>query len=73
MMPDQVDALRGLIRETSAFAIEVEAATYRSVDVMTFTSLPDGSEDDESVRVRWFSVSIAGTIRERQPDEQVAA
>jgi hypothetical protein len=65
LMPEQVDALRGLLREVNGFAVEISAADSRSIDAMTFTRLPERSEDDEAVRVRFFNISVAGTIRER--------
>lgn len=71
MMADQVKALNGLLREVDGFAVEVEPGEYMSLTAIVFTRLPGGSEDDGAVRVRWFSISVAGTIRERAPEPEV--
>lgn len=73
MMPDQVDAIRDLMSEANAFAVEVSAGFHMSLAVMSFTRLPDRSEDDDAVKVRFFNVSVAGTVREQAGEEQVAA
>jgi hypothetical protein len=74
ILPEQIAALAGLIREVDAFAVEVEAEQYMGLGVMTFTRLDTAPDDDDAVRVRWFSVSCVGTVRERESEpEQVAA
>jgi hypothetical protein len=46
-----------------------------SLDVMTFTRLPELDEDADAVGYRFFNVSVAGTVREREVEDhqQVAA
>lgn len=74
IMPDQADALCRLFRDTNALILEVQASEHSSLDVMTFTRLAERGEDDAAVRVRFFNVSVAGTVRERDAEtEQVAA
>lgn len=74
MLPEQVDALRDLIAQTGAFAVEVGDAGHMSVDVMTFTRLGAPEVDpDADLRVRFWSVSVAGTVRERDSETAVAA
>lgn len=64
LSPDQVAALNGLVRETKAFGIDVAEDTYRSLRVITFAASPDGDDEDTTPVVRFFSISIAGSIRE---------
>ena len=71
LRPDQAKALVGLFNETDAFALDIGDADHDSLRVVTYATLDDdsGLEPDggEGFRVRFFTVSVAGTIREQSP------
>ena len=71
---DQVAAINSLISEVGAFAIDIAPDTFRSLRAVTFHAAPADDEDAEC-RVRFWTISVAGTIREQaaEPDGQVAA
>lgn len=71
MFPDQIDALRKLIDEIGAFAIDIAAGEAMSLRVVAFVR--DESLEDDPVTARWFSVSVAGTVREVAPDPEPVA
>jgi hypothetical protein len=73
LLPDQVAALNGLVRETGAFGLDVAPDSHRSVRVVTFTARPGEDDEDTTPIVRFFTVSVAGSIREQSPATEIAA
>lgn len=75
LLPDQIAALSGLARETNAFGIDIAPDTYKSLRAVTFTARPGENDEDTTPVVRFWSISVAGTIRELSLDDtaQVAA
>lgn len=74
LFPEQTQALASLIRGTNAVAVDVAPADFHSLRVVTFHH--DDQRDDEAppCTARWWTVSIAGTVREQAPDfESVTA
>lgn len=69
LTPEQAAAVNGLMRETEAFGIDLAPDDYRSLRAVTFHAAPEDFEDAEC-RVRFWSVSVAGTIREQAPDTE---
>lgn len=67
LTPDQVAALNGLMRETGAFGVDVAPDDFRSIRAITFNPAPEDFEDAEC-RVRFWTISVAGTIRELAPE-----
>lgn len=64
MFPDQVDALRELLQLDGAVCLDVAGDDHMSLRVAVYFRSDDADEDAPPASARWFSVSIAGTIRE---------
>lgn len=66
IFPDQADALAELLRQPRAVAADVSAAEHMSVRVAIYFAAPEGGLDAVT-DARWYTVSIAGTVREIMP------
>jgi hypothetical protein len=65
MTADQAAALNGLTRETRAIMLDVAEDDYASLRVVTYHELVGAHEDDGALEARWWSISVAGSIREQ--------
>lgn len=73
LTPDQAAALNGLAKETGAFGIDIAEDSYRSLRAVTFAARPGADDEDTTPVVRFWSISVAGSIRESSPQTEVAA
>lgn len=74
LFPSQIDSLRDILTLQDAIALDVSMDTHQSLRVSVYFASDPDDEDAPIPAARWFSVSVAGTVREIAPNpEQVAA
>lgn len=65
LFPAQVDSLRDILTLKDAIALDVSMDTFQSLRVSVYFAGDANDEDAPLPAARWFSVSVAGTVRER--------
>jgi hypothetical protein len=67
-MPDQATALTELFRLEGAVALDIAGEEHMSLRVAVYFASVESEEDAPPASARWFSISVAGTVREICPD-----
>jgi hypothetical protein len=65
LFPAQVDSLRDILTLKDAIALDVSMDTFQSLRVSVYFAGDPSDEDAPPPAARWFSVSVAGTVREQ--------
>lgn len=72
--PAQAAALVELLAQPGAVALDIAPDEHWSLRVAVYYARADREDAEAPAEARWFSVSVAGSVREIAPTpEQVAA
>lgn len=72
LTPDQADALHLLAGLPGVVMLEVAACEHMSLRVAAYFAAAHSDEDAPLTDARWYTVSVAGTVREQVPDPEPA-